>query len=343
MNKTIGITFDLKKDRPVRLGDPLDMNAEFDSEETLGNIIRAIESGGHKVKKIGHVYNLLSQIDQLGVDIVFNICEGYNGRNRESQVPILLELNDIPYVGSDALTLGLTLDKVMAKKCFLADGIPTPKYFVAESVDDLKDCHLDFPLIVKCRSEGTSKGLTRNSRVEDFESLKTQVDFICTTYKQSALVEEFIKGTEFTVPVIGNEKPEAFPVVQVSIDGNVNLGDEFYSFERVSSNTLRYVCPAKVSDALKERLTDLAIRAYKSVDCRDLGRIDFRVDERENPYVLEINPLPSLSLEDVFNIAPKLVGSSYEKVINRVIEFALKRYGLTNGQMHNSQQEAGRS
>ena len=130
--RTIGLTYDLKTDYQFKDNDPPDANAEFDHPSTVDVITAAIESRGFKVKRIGNVTRLLEQIDSLGVDMVFNISEGMYGRNRESQVPILLEMHNIPYVGSDALTLGLTLDKIMAKKVFIADGVPTPAYFEKE-------------------------------------------------------------------------------------------------------------------------------------------------------------------------------------------------------------------
>ena len=109
------------------------------------------------------------------MDIVFNISEGFKGRNRESQVPAILDLYDIPFAGADALTLGVTLDKVVAKKCFIADGIPTARYFKATTEDDLFALNtIGFPLFVKTLHEGTSKGITEASRVENFEKLKSR-------------------------------------------------------------------------------------------------------------------------------------------------------------------------
>jgi len=326
---TIGITYDLKTDWQRNPNDPVDISAEFDKPETLGHIIEALESGGHHVQRIGNVDNLLNQIDKLDVDIVFNVCEGVSGRNRESQVPIILEMKGIPYVGGDALTLGITLDKIVAKKLFASEGIPTPRYYEVAEDDDLQNFHaIGFPLIVKTRHEGSSKGISINSRVDSLDALKRQVHLIHTVYKQPALVEEFIKGTEFTVAVLGNDNPQAMPVVQVGIDGNVDLGDQFYTNELVTSERLQYICPAKISKDLTKQIQELAVRVYQCVECRDWGRVDFRVDERGNPFVLEINPLPSLDVQDVFNIFPNVLGSDYNKTINQVINFALERYGI---------------
>lgn len=325
--KTIGLTYDLKTDYKFKENDPPDANAEFDHPSTIDVIAAAIEANGFKTKKIGNASNLLENLDHLNVDIVFNISEGLIGRNRESQVPILLEIAGIPFVGSDALTLGATLDKVMAKKIFIADGIPTPKFFEVKNTDELIDTdHLKFPLIVKPRFEGSSKGLSDNSRVENPKELKKQVEHVTTTYKQPVLVEEFIRGEEFTVAIVGNDPAEAMPIVQIKIDGHLKLNDKFYTFARIASDRLEYVCPARISQDLNKKISEIALKAYNAVECRDFGRVDFRVDSKGNPYVLEINPLPSLSTEDVFMLIAKQIGITYEDMIGRILKSALKRH-----------------
>lgn len=328
--KTVGLTYDLKTDYEFKKDDPPDANAEFDHPDTVALIASAIQSNGFKVKKIGNVSSLLENIDTLKVDIVFNISEGISGRNRESQVPILLELAGIPFVGADALTLGLSLDKIMAKKIFIAEKIPTPKFFEIKSdVSSLDSDHLKFPLIVKPRFEGSSKGLSESSRVENKEELKKQIEYIITTYKQPALVEEFIRGEEFTVALIGNDPPQALPVVQIKIDGKLKLDDKFYTFGHVKDDKLEYVCPAKIKPELRKAIEELAVRTFNAIDCLDFGRVDFRVDDKGNPYVLEINPLPSLSSADVFMVVAKNLGLSYEEIIGRILKSALKRHNLT--------------
>ncbi|MCX5707264.1 MAG: ATP-grasp domain-containing protein [Candidatus Omnitrophica bacterium] len=327
--KTVGLTYDLKTDYQFKAGDPADANAEFDHPSTIDVIAEAIAANGFKVERIGNAANLLEKLNSLNVDIVFNISEGIFGRNRESQVPILLEMAGIPFVGADALTLGLTLDKVMAKKIFIAEKIPTPKFFEVSSVEELANTnHHKFPLIVKPRFEGSSKGLNENSRVETKEDLNKQVEYIVNTYKQPALIEEFVSGQEFTVAIVGNDTPEVMPVVQIKIDGRLKLNDKFYTFARITSDRLEYVCPAKINSELKKKLDELALRTYKAVECRDFGRVDFRVDSEGKPYVLEINPLPSLSTEDVFMTVAKEMGITYEQIIGKILNSALKRYNL---------------
>jgi D-alanine-D-alanine ligase len=328
--RIIGLTYNLKKEYIFKDSDPPDANAEFDHEDTIGIIAEALGSWGHRVVRIGNVHNLLDNLKSLSVDIVFNISEGLNGRNRESQVPIVLEMAGIPFVGADGLTLGLTLDKVMTKKILVSEAIPTPKFLEVKDSKDIDGVRLKFPLIVKPRYEGSSKGINDNSVVEDLSRLKQQVDWVITTYHQSALIEEFIRGKEFTVAIIGNNPPQVLPLVQIRIDGKLQLDNSFYTFSRIHSNTLDYVCPAEISKKLEKMISDLALRTYEAVECRDFGRVDIRVDKDNNPYVLEINPLPSLSTEDVFMVVAKYLKITYNEIIKRILNSALARYSLLN-------------
>jgi len=325
----IGITYDLKTDWVKNESDPADINAEFDKPETLEMIIAAIESGGHRVTRIGNVHKLIKCVESLDVDFVYNMCEGKSGRNRESQVPIILEMHNIPFLGADALSLGVTLDKIMAKKVFIGQGIPTPRYFQAVATDDLERLNtIGFPLIVKTKHEGSSKGIHKDSRVENTDTLRQRIEFINRAYQQPALVEEFISGREFTVPVLGNTCPQAMPVVQVCIDGELELNDRFYTNDRIYSAALKYLCPARITKDLTKKIQDLAVKVFKAVDCRDLARIDFRVNQQGQPYVLEINPLPTMDKEDVFHVFPQLFGLDFNSIVNIILNISLSRYGL---------------
>ena len=280
----VGLTYDLKTDYAFKENDPLDANAEFDHPGTIDVIANAFQNAGYQVKKIGNVASLLEKLHDLDVDIVFNISEGLSGRNRESQVPILLEMAGIPFVGSDSLSLALSLDKIIAKKVFIADGILTPKFVEIRSIDQIDAAlPMKFPMFVKPRFEGSSKGLSESSRVETREELRRQVELIVTKYKQPALVEEFIRGTEFTVAILGTQSPEVLPVVQIKIDGELDLKDKFYTFGHITrSDAVEYIVPAPISAGLMKKISDVSLAAYSAIECRDFGRVDIRVDESGN-------------------------------------------------------------
>jgi len=328
MGFRVGLTYNVKSEYVFQPGDPPDANAEFDHDDTIRIIEAAIKAGGHDVIRIGNARYLLEHLAVVkDIDIVFNIAEGYGGRNRESQAPIILDMLRVPFVGADGLTLGMTLDKIITKKLLIAEGIPTPKFVELTDADKSWEVDLTYPLIVKPRYEGSSKGVHNASLVTNASELARQVKWLVDTYHEPALVEEFIEGLEFTVAIIGNDPPEVQPVVQIKLDGKLDLGRLFYTFERIRSGA-SYVCPAPVDDSLRQQLASVALKTYLAVECRDFGRIDIRVDRAGRAYVLEINPLPSLSSEDVFMHVAKVHGLTYEAIINRVLDVALVRCGL---------------
>ena len=333
----IGLTYNVKTEYVLRPTDPADANAEFDHPDTIGVIEDAFKAAGHEVRRIGNARQLLEQWDQLkGLDLVFNLAEGYEGRNRESQVPIILEMLRIPCVGADGLSLGMTLDKIITKKILIAEGIPTPKFVEISDPAQSRAVTLGFPLIVKPRYEGSSKGVRKSSMVKTAAELETQTRWLIDTYRQPALVEEFIEGREFTVAIIGNDPPEVQPITQIKIEGRLDLGELFYTFEHIRSGA-DYVCPAPIPAALSRQLGALALQTYQAVECKDFGRVDLRVDRKGRAYVLEINPLPSLSTEDVFACVAAAKGVSYEAILNQVLDAAIVRYGLRGAPVRNGQ------
>lgn len=326
----VGLTYDLKTDYELKPSDPVDKYAEFDKEETIVVIENALQEGGHQVIRIGNGKKLIDflVVKKEKVDIIFNIAEGINFRSREAQVPAILDMLGIPYVGSDPLTQTITLDKVMAKKIVAYHNLPTPKFILVNEISDLEDFDLPFPVIVKLRYEGTSKGLDKNALVNNFTKLKERVEWAIKTYHQPVLVEEFIKGKEFTIGIIGNEKPEVLPAVQITIHGKLDLGEEFYIHSLVESTGVEYICPAKISPDLDKKIQELAKKCYQVLECRDFGRIDIRTDENDNLYFLECNPLPSLALVDIWPIVASQTGLTYNQMINRILSYALSRCNL---------------
>ncbi|MFH0948406.1 MAG: ATP-grasp domain-containing protein [Elusimicrobiota bacterium] len=313
-------------------GDSPDKCAEFDSEETLSQIENALKSSGHNVERIGNAKSLLQKISQgKKWDLVFNIAEGLRGRNRESQVPTILELFEIPYAGSDALTMGITLDKAVAKIVVSHAAVLTPEFLEIEKLSQLaeKKFILKYPVIVKPSEEGTSKGISKESVCRNFGDVKKRTKYLIEKYKQPALIEEFIAGSEFTVAVIENDPPFVLPPVQIAIKGNTNLGEDFYTHQRVKNEEIKYVCPAEISKELEEKLKTLVLTSYKALGMKDFGRIDIRVNEKGTPYFLECNPLPNLGLIDVFPLVAKAIGITYDQIIIRILNSALKRNNLS--------------
>ncbi len=173
----VGLVYDVFSSYAWKAGDPGDADAEFEPESTVESLEKAVENLGHESVRIGTATDLLAQLPHLNVDVAINIAEGAHSRNREAYVPILLEMAGVPFLGSDALTLSLSLDKAWTKDLVRAAGVKTPAYavYTEATVREIELPPTPFPLFVKPRYEGSSKGITHMSRVENLPALKDQV------------------------------------------------------------------------------------------------------------------------------------------------------------------------
>jgi D-alanine-D-alanine ligase len=275
----------------------------------------------------------------LRPDFVFNIAEGLYGTSREGQIPAMLEMLQIPYLGSDPLTLGICLDKARAKEILSFHKIPTAGFSVIRSMSDFEDVRLKFPAMVKPLHEGSSKGIYNSCVVRNPDELANEVKIILETYNEPALVEDFLPGREFTVALLGNgHDVTVLPIVEIKFDA-LPLGvNPIYSYEAKwiwdqRDNPLdAYECPAILDDSLKHEITTICIDAYHVLNCRDWSRIDVRLDSNGKPNILEINPLPGIlpNPEDnsSFPKAACAAGIAYDQLINSVLDVAMKRNGI---------------
>lgn len=326
----IGIAYDLKKDFDYEQGRPDDWLEEYDSEHTIEAIQDVIEALGHKTVHLGGGRTFLERIRTNSVDMVFNLAEGSAGRNREAHVPTLLEMLEIPYTHSDPLTLAITLDKEMAKRVVMSEGISTPDFRLITDQMDAEHIDLPFPLFVKLACDGSSKGIRSNSRVNDKEALRYEIDRLFGGYKEPVLVETFLPGREFTVGVLGNGSPYVLGVMEVaSVEGLVEDFVYCTTMKRECDEKVRYTCPPELPLSLLHRIEELALDSYQVLGCRDVARIDVRLDRDGTPHFLEANPLPGLApgYSDLVILADR-VGWSYEELVEGILLHAFQRYGI---------------
>jgi D-alanine-D-alanine ligase len=324
----IGLAYDLKSAVPLDEAAPEDALEEYDSSETVDIISAALAAAGHTVVMLGGGEEFLDNIRCEPGDIVFNIAEGRgNSRSRESQVPAVLEMLGIPYTGSDSHCLTVCLDKPLAKKLVVNEGVATPHWRLVNGEEELgKVSWEQFPAIVKPAYEGSSKGIRSSSVVENRKQMTREVSRLINDYRQPVMVEEFISGDEVTVGIIGNAPPRL--VGMMRIVPRKREGHFIYSLEvkRDYLNLVDYECPPQLADEVKERIALASLKVFKVLGCRDFARLDFRVSLDGVPYFLEINPLPGLgSYSDLVIMAQKL-GWTHQGLIQAVFEAALKRY-----------------
>ncbi len=327
----IGLVFDLFKDYPWQPAEAEDADAEYEPEATVEALEAAVRTLGGAPFRIGTAYDLLRRLPTLEADAVINIAEGARSRNREAYAPILLEMAGVPYLGSDALTLSLSLDKAWTKDLAVAAGAPTPAYRVYSCSEDVLEETLPapFPLFVKPRYEGSSKGITSASKVASLLHLQEQVAWCVDTYRQDAIVEAFIEGGgEFTVAVIGNDTPEALPVLQRALEATTLIGLHALEHHGMPEGQWAYVLGGSLTPEIEDALQEQAVRIYEKLQCKDFARVDFRVDGAGQPWFIEINPLPTFAPDGTFAVIAELMGRSYSEFLAEVLARGLRRLGV---------------
>ena len=332
---TLGLVFETFDTYPVRPGDPADSNAEYEPMETVELLEAAVAELGHASVRLGSPLEVLSAAGEgrlPAVDAAWNIAEGFGSRNREAWAPSLLEMVGIPCLGSDALSLSLSLDKAWANAWAAAAGlVVAPQCVLAAPSEALEgDLPAPFPLFVKPRWEGTSKGIRSTSKVEDREALAEEVARIVADYRQPALVEAFLPGAEYTVTVVGHAPPQALPVLQRALESTSRIGLHALEGEGPGppEGGLDFCLPGDLGAQLEGQLQALALRAFARFECLDFARVDFRLDAKGEPHFLEINPLPTFAPDGSFGILAELEGRSPAAFLSDVLRSALVRLEL---------------
>lgn len=322
----VGLAFNLKRVKPsVHTGE--DDEAEFDGPETVDAIRTALASFGHDVILLEARPDFLERIGPARCDVVFNIAEGLRGRSRESVIPAVLELLDIPYTGSDPATMSLALDKGLAKRVVRSAGVPTAAFASLWNLDDPLPPGLDFPLIVKPVAEGSSKGVLGNSVVTDRAGLEAAVRACVERYDQPALVEAFLSGREFTVGLLGGAEPLVLPPMEIVFTAADDPHPTYtFADKQTDAPPIRFEVPAKLDDALAAEIRAVALGAWHALGCRDVSRIDVRCDGTGRVNFIECNPLPGLTpgFSDLCLIA-QAAGIAYEELIGRILAPAIAR------------------
>ena len=358
---------DAKKDKELGVED---LNAEFDSWDTVQRYIDFIEDLGHECVPIHgdeHLLEVLRAFEaaKKHIDICWNTCEGFRGFDREAQVPAMLEMHGVPYHFPRPLGMSLTLDKAMTKRVLLYHGLPTPafqEFFDPEA--PLEPALADkWPLFVKPNSEGTGMGVTPKSLCANEAELREQLRFIVREYGHSALVEEFIPGREVTCGVVGNLSPEkgsglrVLPIEELDLNtmktdgvqrekvkevfGEKVTDDALFYDRGIKSisgddfyDNFKFTCPADLPKDVEDEIKRLTVEVFRVCVCRDAARVDFRLDTRDGklrPMILEINAIPGMMDVSDLTIEANADGFTHKELVQNVFAAGCERYGLEHG------------
>lgn len=282
----------------------------------------ALSQKGFEVNVLDLNENSVASIVADRPDVAFIALHGKYGE--DGTVQGLLDILEIPYVGSDVLTSAVCINKATTKKILAYEQLPTapfvilntergPKTGLAEMADKVVK-ELGLPVVVKPATQGSSIGTTIVKKEEALiPALETALG-----YDGELVVERFIDGTEVTASVLGNEDAEVLPLIEIVAE------NEFYDYEaKYTPGMSHHIIPARISERARVRVEEIALKTYHAFKCRGFSRVDFIVDKNDNPFVLEINTIPGMTSLSLFPDAARAAGMSFEDLCARLVELAL--------------------
>lgn len=302
------------------------------------NIEKTLKARGYKISffDFNDVGKAFDDIRCSDVDLIFNVCERINNSSLlEPHAASIFDVLKIPYTGSNPFTLSLCIDKIRVKKLLSYHKIPTPEWDYVYSLDEKIREDLKYPLIVKPANTDNSIGITNDSVVTNKEQLMAQLKKVVEDLKRPALIEEYIEGDEYDVSILGSEEDDlrVLPLSRSVFDKMPEGYWHIYPFESkwnsgsvYKKNIIVQRPPKGINKKLEAVISEIALDTYNILDCHDYGRVEIRVDKNNNPYVLELNPNPSINIPDCVPQVAGLIGMDYGDFLEEIIGMAIKRY-----------------
>jgi len=325
----IGLTYDLRSEY-LAAGFGEEETAEFDRDDTVVAIEKALETLGHTTDRVGSVRSLFGRLSAGDRwDLVFNIAEGLNGIGREAQVPAALDVYGIPYTFSDPLVMALTLHKSMTKRVVRDAGIPTADFGVVRLRSEAERIPFPPPYFIKPVAEGTGKDVSPQSIIRRPEDLAAACEKLIVAFRQPVLVERYLPGREFTVGIVGTgDRARVLGTIEVHLLDGAEPEVYSYTNKERCEELVEYQLGRPHDDPPVKEAEAIALRAWQVLECRDAGRIDLRCDQAGEPHFMEVNPLAGLHpFHSDLPIICNHIGMPYEDLIREIVDSAAKRIG----------------
>ncbi len=285
------------------------------------------------------VQKSINNINKFNPDVIYNFVESVEGiASYEWCIAGLFELLGFEYTGCNPASLGNCLNKARAKNILTSRGIKTPQHITLKPNARFtkKDITINYPAIIKLLSEDASIGISEYSVVNNYTELRKQFKFLTETYRQDVILEEYIKGRELNIAVLGNN---VLPVSEIDFKGlpkglpSIVTYDGKWIEDSVYYKHTKPVCPVELNERIKNKIIKIAIDAFEALSCRDYARIDVRLDKKNVPYVIEVNPNPDISTDSGFARAAAAAGISHKELLNTIANFALSRKKVNDTQV----------
>jgi D-alanine-D-alanine ligase len=306
-------------------------------DPVVEHICDALSTLGHTPATIAvheSVSPLLEALSESRADLVFNVCETFADDYRlEVNVAALMEMARIRFTGSGTAGLLLAQDKILTKQLLEYHEVLTPNFLTFDGDTFEAFGRMQFPLIVKPAKSDASLGIGSHSVVNDWDELTRRVRDIRKTLNDESLAEEFIDGREVYVGVIGTTtKPEILPIVELDWGKweahRPKVSDREVKFGATTADSPSLEIAKNISPELRARIERSALLAFRALKIRDYARVDFRISDKGEAYVLEVNPNPYLEKESELAMAAEERGLSYTQLIGRIVESAATRHNL---------------
>jgi D-alanine-D-alanine ligase len=305
------------------------------ADEDVQEVYEALKKAGHSpvYLRLDGTSESLKELALSESDLLFNLVESFGGDDTaDSRVAGYLELLGRRFTGSGSHGLYLAQDKALAKKIFAFHGIHTPTFAMVFRGRTEHAHDIQFPVIVKPAREDGSIGIRFNAVCGSIKEMMERLDYLHAEFDSPALIEEYIEGRELYVGVLGNEKPEALPIVELDLsklpEGTPKIAGAEVKWEEDTDayRKTQPFFPDDLDEVLVERIKDTAVQAYQALQLRDYGRIDIRLAADGTIHVLEVNPNPYLLSTAEFAMAAKQSGRSYTDLVGEIADLALARY-----------------
>src|SRR5918993_1135728 len=306
----------------------------LDKKEVEEEVAEALTRLGHEpvMHELDGTQKSLLGLSKLDGDLVFNLAESFaDDDTADFKIAAFLDLLGKNYTGTGAQGLMLSQDKATAKKIFAFHGIQTPVFArcYRGRLDFSHD--LQFPVIVKPAREDGSIGIEFSAVVSSIRELMERMDWLHTHFDSPVLIEEYIDGRELYVGVLGNDKPEALPIVELDLsklpDGTPRIAAAEVKWGKGTSayRDTKSIIPSDLPDETVMAVQQTAVAAYQALELRDYGRVDMRLQPDGRVHVIEVNPNPWLSSRAEFAMAARRSGRTYPQLVEEIIELAQAR------------------
>ena len=276
-------------------------------------VLKALQSRGVDAHAFDPSVRDLGDLKREGYARCFIALHGRGGE--DGTIQGALDVLGIPYTGSGVMGSAIGMDKWRTKMIWLANGLPTPRYRILQGDEDSNEVarELGLPLIVKPANEGSTLGLTK---VVNASRLPEAFELAARQYQDIALAEQFIDGPEYTAAVLGDT---VLPLIRIDAPaGNYDYQNKYFT------DDTKYICPCGLPPEPEEALKAMVHKAFSLVGCCGWGRVDFMMDKKGNPWLLEVNTSPGMTGHSLVPIAAKAAGISYDELCVRILEQTLE-------------------